>query len=277
MWTKVLYDLGCVPFVEPFKALRNQGLILSPQKRTDEKGREYFEKMSKSKGNVITPDEVVAEHGADALRGYEMFISDFAQTVPWNTSGVPGVRRWLERVWRIVLAPEEDKGQPTEFTARELRRVTHQTIMKYEHDLANFSFNTVVAALMEFTNALYKARDAGLAGTPEWAESIVILLRMVAPVAPHIAEELWVRTGHAYSIHQQSFPIADPAAAKEDEITIVVQVNGKVRDRIVVPAIADEARIKEAALNSEGAKRFIGGAPPKQVRYVPGRLVNIVI
>jgi leucyl-tRNA synthetase len=277
MWTKVLYDLGCVPFIEPFKALRNQGLILSPQKKVDEKGREYFEKMSKSKGNVITPDEVVAEHGADALRGYEMFISDFAQTVPWSTSGVPGVRRWLERVWRIVLSPEEDKGQPAKFTARELRRVTHQTIQKYERYLLNFSFNTVVAAMMEFTNDLYHARDAGLSGTPEWNEAIDILLRLVAPIAPHMAEELWMRTGHAYSIHQQSFPVADAAAAKEDEITIVVQVNGKVRDRIVVPASAAEATVREVALASEGAQRFMNGAQPKQVRYVPGRLVNIVV
>ncbi|HEY3341311.1 MAG TPA: leucine--tRNA ligase [Anaerolineae bacterium] len=277
MWTKVLYDLGYVPFIEPFKALRNQGLILSPQKKVDEKGREYYEKMSKSKGNVITPDEVIAEHGADALRGYEMFISDFAQTVPWSTLGVPGVRRWLERVWRIVLAPDEDKGQPAQFTARELRRVTHQTIQKYERDLLNFGFNTVVAALMEFTNALYHARDAGLSGTPEWAESIDILLRLAAPIAPHMAEELWSRMGHAYSIHQQPFPVADAAAAKEDEITIVVQVNGKVRDRIVVPAGTAEEKVREAALASEGAQRFMNGAQPKQVRYVAGRLVNIVV
>ena len=277
MWTKVLHDLGHLPFIEPFKALRNQGMILSPQKKVDEKGREYYEKMSKSKGNVITPDDVIAEHGADALRGYEMFISDYAQTVPWSTQGVPGVRRWLERVWRIVLSPDEDKGQPVAFAPRELRRVAHQTIIKYERDLANFSFNTVVAALMEFTNALYKARDAGLTGTPEWAEAIDILLRLVAPVAPHMAEELWVRTGHTYSIHTQSFPAADEQAAREDDVTIVVQVNGKVRDRIVVPAGASEAYVKQAALASEGARRFTNSGEPKQVRYVPGRLVNIVV
>ncbi len=277
MWTKVLYDLSVVPFIEPFKSLRNQGMILSPQKKVDEKGREYYEKMSKSKGNVITPDDVIAEHGADALRGYEMFISDFSQTVPWSTSGVPGVRRWLERVWRIVLSPEEDKGQPVEFSARELRRIAHQTIQRYEHDLASFSFNTAVSALMEFTNALYKARDAGLYGSPEWAEAIDILLHLVAPVGPHMAEELWQRTGHAYSIHKQPFPVVDVAAAKEDEITIVVQVNGKVRDRIVVAAGADESIVRAAALATEGAQRYIGAGTPKMVRYVPGRLVNIVV
>ncbi|WP_169237124.1 leucine--tRNA ligase [Candidatus Roseilinea sp. NK_OTU-006] len=277
MWTKVLYDLGVVKFKEPFSALRNQGLILSPQKRVDEKGREYYEKMSKSKGNVITPDEVIAEHGADALRGYEMFISDFEQTVPWSTQGVPGVRRWLDRVWRIVLAPEEDKGAPVQMSARELRRVAHRTIQRYERDLKAFSFNTVVAAMMEFTNALYRARDAGLAGTPEWREAVDILLRLLAPIAPHMAEELWHRLGRPYSIHRQPFPVVDEAAARAEEITIVVQVNGKVRDRIVVPVDASEEAITQAALASEGARRFINGAPPRQVHYVKGRLVNIVV
>ena len=277
MWTKVLYDLGVVKFKEPFSTLRNQGLILSPQKRVDEHGREYYEKMSKSKGNVITPDEVIAEHGADALRGYELFISDFEQTVPWSTQGVPGVRRWLDRVWRIVLAPEEEKGAPTEMTARDLRRVAHQTILRYERDLKAFSFNTLVAALMEFTNALYKARDAGLVGAPEWDEAIDILLRLLAPVAPHIAEELWDRLGRPYSIHQQPFPVADEAAARADVLTLAVQVNGKVRDRITVPADADEEAIKQAALASEGAKRYLNGLPPKQIHHVKGRLVSIVV
>ncbi|MDW8352774.1 MAG: class I tRNA ligase family protein, partial [Anaerolineae bacterium] len=215
--------------------------------------------------------------GADALRGYEMFISDFEQTVPWNTQGVPGVRRWLDRVWRIVLAPEEDKGAPVQMSPRELRRIAHQTIQRYERDLKAFSFNTVVAAMMEFTNALYKARDAGLVGTPEWDEAVDILLRLLAPIAPHMAEELWHRLGRPYSIHRQAFPVADEAAARAEEITIVVQVNGKVRDRIVVPADADDEAVTQAALSSEGARRFINGAQPKQVHYVKGRLVNIVV
>ncbi len=277
MWTKVLYDIGAVKFIEPFKSLRNQGMILSPQKKVDEKGREFFEKMSKSKGNVITPDEVIAEHGADALRGYEMFISDFTQTVPWSTQGVPGVRRWLDRVWRIVLSPNEDKGPAAQMSAKDLRRVAHQTIMRYERDLKAFSFNTMVAAMMEFTNTLYKARDAGLAGTPAWNETIDILVRLLAPIAPHMAEELWMRIGNAYSIHQVAFPVADEAAAKEDEVTVVVQVNGKVRDRVIMPASADDETVKQAALATDGARRFIEGATPRQVIYVKGRLVNIVL
>ncbi|NJM40145.1 MAG: leucine--tRNA ligase, partial [Anaerolineae bacterium] len=277
MWTKVLYDLGYVPFVEPFKSLRNQGMILSPQQVTDENGRTYYEKMSKSKGNVITPDEVVAEHGADALRGYEMFISDFAATVPWSTQGVPGVRRWLDRAWRIVLAPDDERGQPQKFTARELRRVAHQTIQRYERDAAAFSFNTVISGMMEFTNTLFKARDAGLVGTPEWSEAIDILVRLLAPIAPHMAEELWARRGCAYSIHQQSWPRFDAAAAKEDEITIPVQVNGKVRDRVTVPAETDDEAIKAAALSAENVRKFLDGKTPKQVIYVKGRMVSVVL
>jgi leucyl-tRNA synthetase len=277
MWTKVLYDMGVVRFKEPFTALRNQGLILSNQKKVDENGREYYEKMSKSKGNVITPDEVVAEHGADALRGYEMFISDFTMTVPWNTQGVPGVRRWLDRAWRIVLSPDEDKGASNAMTARDLRRTAHLTIERYERDLAAFSFNTVVSTMMEFTNMLFKARDAGLTGTAEWAEAIDILLRLLAPIAPHMAEELWERLGRGYSVHQQTWPKFDASAVVAETITIPVQVNGKLRDRITVPADADEAAIKDAALASEVVQKFLDGKPLRQVIYAKGRMLNLLV
>jgi leucyl-tRNA synthetase len=277
MWTKVLYDVGVVRFKEPFTALRNQGLILSNQKKVDENGREYYEKMSKSKGNVITPDEVVAEHGADALRGYEMFISDFTMTVPWNTQGVPGVRRWLDRAWRIVLSPDEDKGASNTMTARELRRAAHQTIERYERDLTAFSFNTVVSSMMEFTNTLFKARDAGLTSTAEWAEAIDILLRLLAPIAPHMAEELWERLGRGYSVHQQAWPKFDPSAVVAETITIPVQVNGKLRDRITVPADADEAAIKAAALASEAVQKFVDGKPIRQTIYAKGRMLNLLV
>jgi leucyl-tRNA synthetase len=277
MWTKVLHDCGLVKFKEPFSALRNQGMILSANKKSDAKGREYYEKMSKSLGNVITPDSVAADHGADALRGYEMFISDFAQTVPWNTQGVPGVRRWLDRVWRIVLSPDDDKGAPNAMSAKELRRVVHQTLQRYERDLAGFSFNTIISAMMEFTNAMYKARDAGLVATPEWTEAIDILVKTVAPIAPHMAEELWERMGNTYSVHQQAWPLFDPDAVVEETLTVVVQVNGKVRDRVTVAADASEEAVREAALASEGARKFVNGATPRQVVYVKGRLVNIVL
>ena len=277
MWTKVLYDAGVVNFIEPFKALRNQGMILSNQKKVDENGREFYEKMSKSKGNVITPDEVAAEHGADALRGYEMFISDFTQTVPWNTQGVPGVRRWLDRVWRIVLSPDDDKGAPNTMSAKDLRRVAHLTIERYERDLAAFSFNTVVSGMMEFTNTMFKARDAGLVGTPEWNEAIDILIKLLAPIGPHVAEELWERKGNAYSIHQQAWPKLDLDAIKSDSITLPVQVNGKLRDRIVVAADADDAAVKAAALASENVQKFMEGKPARQVIYVKGRMISVVV
>lgn len=274
-WTKVLYDLDVIAFAEPFSQLRNQGLILAPAREVN--GQVVIEKMSKSKNNVITPDEVVAKHGADALRGYECFISDFEASVPWSTDGVPGIRRWLDRVWRIVLEPENDRGQTAELSERQLRRVTHQTIMKVEHDIADFKFNTMVAALMEFTNTLYKARDAGLCGTSAWSEAIEMLLLLVAPVAPHIAEELWDRTGHGYSVHQQPWPTADASLAAEDEIEVVLQVNGKIRDKLTIPVDAGEEQLRHLAMTSERVKGHIGDKTIRKVIVVPGKLVNIVV
>ncbi|MFV9503638.1 MAG: leucine--tRNA ligase [Oscillochloridaceae bacterium umkhey_bin13] len=274
-WTKFLHDIGVVPFIEPFKSLRNQGLILAPPREVD--GQIVIEKMSKSKNNVITPDEVVAKHGADALRGYECFISDFEASVPWSTDGVPGIRRWLDRVWRIVLGPETEPGQNTSFSERQLQRITHQTIMRVEGDIANFKFNTMVAALMEFTNALYKARDAGLAGTPTWHAAIETLVLLIAPVAPHLSEELWARMGRSYSVHRATWPVADPALAAEDEVEVVLQVNGKVRDKLVVPADADEAALQNLAMASERVKGHIGDKTIRKVIVVPGKLVNVVV
>jgi leucyl-tRNA synthetase len=274
-WTKFLHDHGMVPFVEPFQALRNQGLILAPPREVD--GQIVVEKMSKSKNNVITPDEVVAKHGADALRGYECFISDFEAAVPWSTDGVPGIRRWLDRVWRIVLGGEAEGEPAGEFSERQLRRVAHQTIQRVEHDIADFKFNTMVAALMEFTNALYKARAAGLAGTPAWGEAIEALMLLIAPVAPHIAEELWARTGHAYSVHQQRWPVANPELAAEDEMEIVLQVNGKVRDKLTVPVGAGEEQLRGLAMASERVKGHVGDKTIRKVIVVPGKLVNVVV
>lgn len=274
-WTKVLHDVGVVPFIEPFQRLRNQGLILAPAREVD--GQIVVEKMSKSKGNVITPDEVVAEHGADALRGYECFISDFEQSVPWSTQGVPGVRRWLDRVWRIVLAPEEEVSQSGDFSERQLQRLIHQTIARVEHDILDFKFNTMVAALMEYTNALYKAHDAGLAGSATWEQAIETLLRLAAPVAPHLTEELWQRTGRGYSVHQQPWPVSDPALAAEDEIEVVLQVNGKVRDKLTVPVNADQEQLRDLAMHSERVKDHIGAKTVRKIIVVPGKLVNIVV
>jgi leucyl-tRNA synthetase len=266
-WTKLLYDLGVVTFAEPFTRLRNQGLILAADGR----------KMSKSFQNVITPDEVVGELGADALRGYECFISDFELTVPWSTQGVPGVRRWLDRVWRIVLSPEENPGQPAEMRERDLRRVTHQSIQRIERDILDFKFNTMVAALMELTNTLYRARDAGLSRTPAWEEATTTLLLLMAPVAPHIAEEIWECLGRPYSIHQQAWPVANPDLAAEEVIEVVLQVNGKVRDKVEVAVDTDEATLRKLALENERIQGFMEGKEARKVVVVPNKLVNIVV
>jgi leucyl-tRNA synthetase len=271
-WTKALHDLGYLPFVEPFKRLRNQGMILAPDGK---------EKMSKSKGNVITPDAVVAEWGADALRAYEMFISDFEQATPWNTNGVPGTFRWLRRVWDWVLyheRPAHPGASPEEIARadRDLRRWTHKTIKKVTQDIEGFQFNTVISSLMEFTNALYAA-EAAPASEAAWREAKDALLLIIAPIAPFLAEELWARLGRPYSIHQQRWPAWDEALAADDVITIVVQVNGKVRDRVTVPADISDEGARAAALAADGARKFLDDRPPRNVVYVKRRLVNIVV
>jgi leucyl-tRNA synthetase len=270
---KALRDMGITRGSEPMVQLRNQGHILGPD----------GQRMSKSRGNVIDPDEQVSTYGADTVRGYLMFGYQWSEGGPWSTENIQGVVRWLARVWAIALpaAGEDDAAARTpengsaEQTQRDLRRVTHQTIKKVSDDLENFQFNTVVSALMEMTNALYRHRRAG-EGSAAWDEAITTLLKLMAPITPHIAEELWERRGQPYSIHQQAWPAYDPASAAEELITLAVQVNGKVRDRVQVPAGASEDAAKTAALASEGARRFMEGKPARQVVYVPGRLVSIV-
>jgi leucyl-tRNA synthetase len=235
--------------------------------------------MSKSRGNVIDPDEQVRLYGADAVRAYLMFGYQWSEGGPWSTENIQGVVRWLNRMWTIVMEtadgrPQTAAGSPSD--KRSLRRTTHQTIQKVTKDLEQFQFNTVVSALMELTNALYKLRETTV-GTAAWDEAVRHLLLLAAPVTPHITEELWQRLDQPYSIHQQSWPVADPAIAAEDVITIVVQVNGKVRDRIAVPAGTSDDAIKAAALASEGAQKYLDGQQPKNVVYVKGRLVNLVV
>jgi leucyl-tRNA synthetase len=268
-WTKVLHDLGYVPFVEPFKRLRNQGMILAPDGK---------EKMSKSKGNVITPDEMVQEYGADSLRAYEMFISDFEMATPWNTHGLAGVHRWLKRVWEVLVNPaERPRGDDqTESLDRDLERWTHKTIKKVSSDIEAFRFNTVVSALMEFTNELVDSQrrpvsDAAFEGA---RDSLLLLL---APIAPFMAEEIWSLKNRPYSIHQQSWPRHDETLAADEVITLVLQVNGKVRGRITMPANLTEDEAREVALESEAVQRYLGGKPAKKLIYVPGRLVNVVV
>ncbi|MBI4787252.1 MAG: leucine--tRNA ligase [Chloroflexi bacterium] len=266
-WTKVLYDLGHIPFIEPFTRLRNQGMILAPDGK---------EKMSKSKGNVVTPDEVVAEHGGDALRAYEMFISDFEQATPWSTAGLGGTYRWLRKAWELLLAPSDRRAADatTAQADRDLRRIMHKTIRKVSHDIEGFSFNTVISTLMEFTNAIGDAKNVSDAAYEEARETLLLLL---APVAPFMAEEVWARKGRPYSIHQQKWPKYDEKLAADDVMVLPIQVNGKLRDRIELPVTASEADVTSAALKAENVQRHLAGKSPSQVIYVPKRLVSIVV
>jgi leucyl-tRNA synthetase len=265
---KVLRDVGVGEGHEPMLQLRNQGQILGPD----------GQRMSKSRGNVIDPDEQVALYGADAVRAYLMFGYRWAEGGAWNPENIQGVVRWLNRVWMLVL--ETSDAQPGEGDAeaeRALLRKTHQTIRQVSHDIDHFEFNTVISGLMELTNQIASAKDSGLAGTEAFEKAIESLLLMMAPPTPHIAEELWARARKPYSIHTQSWPNFDPELAKEDEITLVVQVNGKLRDRITVPAGISDEKARELALASDAASRFIGDQQPKEIIVVPGRLVNIVV
>jgi leucyl-tRNA synthetase len=262
---KALRDMGLTKGPEPMMQLRNQGMVLG----------EDHEKMSKSKGNVIPPDDLVSHYGADTVRAYLMFYARWDMGAPWSSGGIEGTYRWVRRVWTLFTDPVE-KGNPGPDVLRQLRRKLHQTLKQVTHDFEVFEFNTIVSALMELLNEMYKAREQGAAGTAEWNEAVDIYLRMMAPVTPHIAEELWAFFGKPYSIHQQSWPEADLAAAAEDLITLIVQVDGKLRDRIMVPAAISEEDARRAALESEAIKKLLAGAEPKKVIIVPGRLVNIV-
>jgi leucyl-tRNA synthetase len=267
---KALRDMGIVTGDEPMVQLRNQGQILGPD----------GQRMSKSRGNVIDPDEQVNTFGADVVRAYLMFGYQWSEGGPWSTENIQGVVRWLHRVWALAL-PDAASGDGHTAAAETeaavaVRRAVHQSIQKVSDDFEHFEFNTIVSTLMELTNTLYKHR-AALDGTPAWSEAIETLLKLMAPITPHITEELWARRGLGYSIHQQDWPAYDPAAAAEDLVTLVVQVNGKVRDRAQIAADASEETAKAAALASEGAQKYIEGKTPRQVIYVPGRLINIVL
>jgi leucyl-tRNA synthetase len=265
---KACRDLGITQGPEPMLQLRNQGQILGPDGL----------RMSKSRGNVIDPDEQVALYGADSVRAYLMFGYRWSEGGPWNPDNIQGVVRWLNRVWALLLetadAAPVDGGAET---GRALQRKLHQTIRQVSNDLEHFEFNTVVSGLMELTNMINAASDSGLAGTAVFTEAVEGLLLLMAPVTPHITEELWSRLGKPYSIHNQPWPKFDPELAKEDQITLVVQVDGKLRDRIEAPAGISDEEARRLALDSETVQRYLEGREPRQVIVVPGRLVNFVL
>jgi leucyl-tRNA synthetase len=262
---KALKDMNLVDFDEPFTRLFNQGTIIY---RGD--------KMSKSRGNVIAPDEYVAELGADAVRGYLMFIGPWELGGEWNDRGIVGISRWLNRVWSLVTTDYASRVVDP-VAEKEFLHLTHKTIKEVTTDLEKLRFNTMLSSLMEFSNYLSKVRESGVVSGSLWQEAIGYFLLLLAPTAPHLAEELWNRTGHTYSIHNQPWPEYDEELTKEEETTLVIQVNGKLRDKVLIPASISEAEAKELALGRERVKAYIDGKKLTRVIYVPTRVVNIVV
>jgi leucyl-tRNA synthetase len=262
-WHMLLYDLGYVSTPEPFQKLVNQGMILG----------EDSQKMSKSRGNVINPDKVIAGYGADSMRLYEMFMGPLEATKPWNMQGVEGVHRFLGKVWRMTV--NADSGELAEAVQgteadEDTVRLLHQTIKKVGADIEQLAFNTAISQMMIFVNHLSK-----LAVRPKSVvEKFVLIL---APFAPHIAEELWAGLGHSKTLAYEPWPEFDPQLAKEKEVELAVQVMGKIKDRILVSADASEEEIKQKALSSEKVVAAMAGKEPKKVIVIKSRLVNIVL
>lgn len=259
-WHKFLYDIGIVETKEPFQKLYNQGMILGGNN----------EKMSKSKGNVVNPDDVVAKYGADTLRMYEMFMGPLDAAIAWNENGLEGSRKFLDRVWRLVVDDTNKmRDRITTFNDGQLTKVYHQTVKKVTEDYENLRFNTGISQLMVFVNEANKQEVLPY----EYVEGFIQLL---APVAPHISEELWEITGHEGSLSYVPWPTFDEAHLVEDEIEIVIQVNGKVRAKVTIPRDMDKEQLEPLALANELIKEQLDGKTIRKVVVIPNKLVNIV-
>lgn len=259
-WHKFLYDIGVVPTKEPFQKLYNQGMILG----------ENNEKMSKSRGNVVNPDDVVAKYGADTLRLYEMFMGPLDASIAWNENGLEGSRKFLDRVWRLIVDEEgKMRDRITTINDGRLTKVYHQTVKKVTEDMANLHFNTAISQLMVFVNEANKVDALPY----EYVEGFVQLL---APIAPHIGEELWQILGNEESLTYVPWPTYDEAALVEDEVEVVFQVNGKLRGKQNVARGLSKEELEQIAMNHEAVKEFIEGKTVRKVIAVPDKLVNIV-
>ncbi len=261
-WHKVLFDLGVVHTKEPFQKLFNQGMILG----------EGNEKMSKSKGNVVNPDEIIASHGADTLRLYEMFMGPLEASVAWSTNGLDGARRFLDRIWRLFVNEEQGtlaaKVQVSD--DKLLEKSYHQTVKKVTEDYEGMRFNTAISQMMVFINDCYKADVVPMA----YAEGFVKLL---APIVPHVAEELWQLLGHEGSISYKEWPAYDESKLVDDEVEVAVQVAGKVRAKIIVSKDASKEEIEKVALADDKVQEYMAGKNLVKVIVIPGKLVNIVV
>jgi leucyl-tRNA synthetase len=262
---KVFRDLGVLKGDEPMTQFRSQGQILGPD----------GQRMSKSRGNVVDPDIQVKSYGADTVRAYLCFGYRWQEGGPWDDGNIQGSYRWLGRVWNTFLE-EGKKGQPTSGRIKDIRRKLHQTLQAITHDFEEFEFNTIISGLMVLINEFVKFKEEGGWGTEVWEEAVDIYLRMMAPITPHIAEEIWSRLSKPYSIHQQAWPEVDKKATIEDEIELIIQVNGKLRDKAIVPANIKKDEAEAIALSSEIVQNYLNGEKPRKIIFVPGRLVNIV-
>jgi leucyl-tRNA synthetase len=272
---KVAQDADYVSFGEPYARLRNQGMIQA----------EDGQKMSKSKGNVVTPDSVVERYGADSLRVYELFIAPFEQSVAWSDRGVQGCLRFLSRFWNLVAEVVEAQGsgvaadEAEAEKGRQVLRTLNKTIRKVMHDLETFRFNTAVSALMELQNEVLEvwAGARGALTLAQWREVVTDMTLLVAPMAPHIAEEVWELLGHAETVLDAAWPAWDEELAADEVVTVVVQVNGKLRDRLEVPVDAEKDGVLAQARSAANAVRFLEGKQVVKEIYVPGKLVNFVV
>ncbi len=254
-FTKALKDFRCLDFDEPFGSLRHQGIILGADGR----------KMSKSRGNVVDPDELVANFGVDSVRMYLCFMGEYSQGGPWNPTGIMGVRRFLERLWKMQSAV----GSQPSAVSKKLENLIHKTIKKVTEDIENFKFNTAISALMILANELEKQKSLEI-------RNLELIIKLISPFAPHIAEELWSRFGNKKSIFEQKWSKYDPKKIKEEMFQLVVQINGKVRGTFEAPAGISEEDAKELTLERENVKKWINGKSIKKVIFVPDKLINIV-
>ncbi len=268
-FTKVMADAGLIRFREPFPVLRSQGVMHARDAKSGE-----IRRMSKSAGNVVTPDSVAEQHGADALRIYLLFMAPFENNTVWEEDGITGAKRFLHRVWRlghdVCAADALVEGPPSDLT-----RTLHQTIRQVTAEIERFQFNTAVAALMTLMNAMTDHhRNQGVTGELEAAVRTFVLL--LAPFAPHISEELWACLGGEYSVHQQPWPAWDETLAADETVSVVIQINGRTRDRLAVPAGTRKAKLRELALTSESVGRHLVGQVLVRTVVVPDRIVNLV-
>lgn len=269
MWTKVMFDAGLIEFDEPFSALRNHGMILAPDGR----------KMSKSWGNVIAPDDIIDQgYGADAIRIMELFIGPWNQAANWSVEGMGGCYRFLQRVWNLAQELDEADVEPDDSAKKELLVVLHKLTKKVSEDLETMSFNTAIAAMMEAINELYKIKTRyGFAAGALWQQMLTLFAQLLAPFAPHLAEELWEQLGNDGSVHVSEWPTYDENYLKSDTISIAVQVNGKLRGEVVVSFDASQEVVQAAARANTTISAHLLNKEVRKIIYIPGRILNFVI